>query len=351
MIESGVMSSPGRGFHGPAQRGGTLARMCAIPSKFLPNRPRGLVGAVGPRSLHSARSWDFDPPWWRISKTSRKLVEFCIPRVWPTGCSTVSPKSDGALVPRASNPGEETRHGKDLGRASGHRFVPDAGARHGVRDVGVHAVLPGDRQRRGRRQLTRIDVYRSDSARPRRGGTRPSVVAVTLWLFLGCASSSFAQPETATYRRPIGHDPQALDPARIGDVYGLSVTQQIFDGLVQFDPTLMVSPGLAEFWKASRDGLTWTFTLRKGVRFHHGRELNADDVVYSFTRLLDPALRSGAADLFLSIQGAREFREGRASSVVGLKALDRFTVQVNLTEATVPFVSIAAIGHAKIVPR
>jgi peptide/nickel transport system substrate-binding protein/oligopeptide transport system substrate-binding protein len=113
----------------------------------------------------------------------------------------------------------------------------------------------------------------------------------------------------------------------------------------------MISPALAEFWKASRDGLTWTFTLRKGVRFHHGRELTADDVVYSLTRILDPAVRSGASDLFLGIRGAREFREGRAEVVTGLKALDRLTVRVSLVEATVPFVSLVAIGHAKIVPR
>jgi len=153
------------------------------------------------------------------------------------------------------------------------------------------------------------------------------------------------------YRRPLGSDPATLDPARIRDIYGLSVAQQLFDGLVQFDQTLTIAPALAQFWKASRDGLTWTFTLRKGVKFHHGREVTAEDVAFSLTRILDPAVKSGSADLFASIKGAQEFREGKAKQVSGLTVLDRYTVQVVLTEALVPFVSVLAVGHAKIVPK
>src|SRR5262249_21074113 len=125
----------------------------------------------------------------------------------------------------------------------------------------------------------------------------------------------------------------------------------LFDGLVQFDQTLTVTPALAEFWKASRDGLTWTFMLRKGVRFHHGREVTADDVVYSLTRVLDPKVKSGSADLFAGVKGAQEFRDGRAKDVSGLTALDRHTVRVVLNEALTPFVSILAVGHAKILPK
>ena len=75
---------------------------------------------------------------------------------------------------------------------------------------------------------------------------------VSCVLFLLSVAPAFAQPTGGTYRRPIGHEPQGLDPARIGDVYGRSVTQQLFDGLVHFDSTLMIAPGLAEFWKSSR---------------------------------------------------------------------------------------------------
>jgi len=163
--------------------------------------------------------------------------------------------------------------------------------------------------------------------------------------------SSAPERDTGIYRRPLGQDPETLDPARIADTYGRSVSQQIFDGLVQFDQTLAVKPALAAFWRASRDGLTWTFELRKGVKFHHGREVVADDVVYSFSRLLDPRTKSGAAELFLNIKGAREFAQGRARTVEGLVALDRHTVQVTLEEAAVPFVAVIPVGQAKIVPR
>jgi peptide/nickel transport system substrate-binding protein/oligopeptide transport system substrate-binding protein len=174
------------------------------------------------------------------------------------------------------------------------------------------------------------------------GGARRTVLA---------AESEAGDAPGAVYRRPLKADPATLDPARVSDIYGRSVAQQLFDGLVQFDQTLTIVPALAQFWTASRDGLTWTFTLRPGVRFHHGREVTADDVVYSFTRLLDPRVKSGATDVFANIRGAAEFRAGDASQVSGLVAVDRHTVRVTLTESFAPFVSLLAIGQAKIVPR
>ena len=191
-------------------------------------------------------------------------------------------------------------------------------------------------------------------------GAVGAAAVVTLLLlvspsFRPAAQISAQEPEgrvfSGTYRRPLGNDPETLDPARISDTYGRSVSQQIFDGLVQYDQSLTIKPALALFWRATRDGLTWTFELRKGIKFHHGRELTADDVVYSFTRILDPRTRSNANEAFLNIKGAREFRDGRAKSVSGLVASDRYTVQVVLTQAHQSFVSVVAIGHAKIVPR
>ena len=194
-------------------------------------------------------------------------------------------------------------------------------------------------------------------ASSRKGGASPPVLVALLVLSLlvplgpAEAQERAAGARTAVYRRPLGNEPATLDPARISDIYGRSVAQQIFDGLVEFDHTLTVVPALAQYWKASRDGLTWTFTLRKGVRFHHGREVTADDVVFSLSRLLDPHVKSAAADLFANVHGSREFREGRASTVSGITALDASTVRIVLDEAQVPLVSMLAVGHAKIVPR
>ncbi len=154
-----------------------------------------------------------------------------------------------------------------------------------------------------------------------------------------------------SYRRPLANNPSTLDPSLITETYGHTVAQQVFDGLVQYDGALTVVPAIAQSWKASRDGLSWTFYLKKGVKFHHGREVTADDVVYSFTRILDPRIKSKAAEIFLRIRGAREFAEGRARSVVGLRAIDRHTVEIELAEASAPFVASLAIGYAKIVPK
>ena len=167
----------------------------------------------------------------------------------------------------------------------------------------------------------------------------------------GTAGGQEPGARTSVYRRPLGGDPATLDPARISDIYGLSVSQQIFDGLVEFDHTLTIVPAIAQYWKATRDGLTWTFTLREDVKFHHGPEVMAADVVYSLTRLLDPKTKSAAGDLFVNIQGAREYREGRASTVSGIMALDAKTVRIVLDETHSPLVSMLAVGHAKIVPR
>jgi peptide/nickel transport system substrate-binding protein len=154
-----------------------------------------------------------------------------------------------------------------------------------------------------------------------------------------------------TYRRVLGNNPATLDPALLTDIYGRTVVSQLFDGLVQFDAYLKPHPALAEFWEASRDGRTWTFTLRRGVTFHHGREATAHDVVYSFTRLLNPQKPVPVTELFRCIQGAKEFMQGKTDNVEGLKAIDRYTMQIVLDEPLASSLVVLALAHAAVVPR
>src|ERR1051325_10933822 len=184
----------------------------------------------------------------------------------------------------------------------------------------------------------------------------PGTLCAALLLCGGAGVATSAdKPDAArfggVYRRVIPNNPPSLDPAGLSDIYARTVATQIFDGLVQFDALLRPVPAIAEFWEASRDGRTWTFTLRRGVRFHHGREVTADDFVYSFTRLLD-AKKPGPLTSFLKkIHGANEFMKGTAPRVEGLKAVERSPRPISLDEPYAPLLAVLGVANAAVVPK
>jgi oligopeptide transport system substrate-binding protein len=192
------------------------------------------------------------------------------------------------------------------------------------------------------------------------------VLAVSLWLCLSLlmlssgesaerSGSPDPEPPSAkvggVFRRMLGDNPSTLDPTFLTDIYGGAVVRQIFDGLVHFDAHLKPIPAIAEFWEASRDGRTWTFYLRRGVKFHHGREVTARDFVYSFTRLLDPKRHSPATDFFRRIQGAKDFMEGKTINVEGLKVLDHYTLRIVLEEPLAPLLAVLGLPNTVVVPQ
>jgi len=80
-------------------------------------------------------------------------------------------------------------------------------------------------------------------------------------------------------------DPTYLDPALVSDGESFRVTEQMFEGLVRLKPgTTKIIPALATKWKLSGGGKVWTFTLRKGVKFHDGTPWNAAAACYNFNR-------------------------------------------------------------------
>jgi peptide/nickel transport system substrate-binding protein len=83
-------------------------------------------------------------------------------------------------------------------------------------------------------------------------------------------------------------DANSLEPHADLTNVRIYVTGLVYDNLVSIDQDLKLQPGLAETWMASPDNLTYTFKLRRGAKFHNGREVTADDVIYSYNRILDP---------------------------------------------------------------
>lgn len=154
-----------------------------------------------------------------------------------------------------------------------------------------------------------------------------------------------------TYRAALPWQPRNLDPAFSTDIYSVTIIQQVFDGLVQFDQNLNVVPALASTWRVSSDGLVYTFTLRQDARFHNGGSVTAADFVYSFTRILDPRQNSTALSFFERIQGVDAYRRGKARAVSGLKAPDPYTLEITLKDPFAPFLSILAMKSSKVVPR
>src|SRR6266498_4806084 len=122
-------------------------------------------------------------------------------------------------------------------------------------------------------------------------------------------------------------NPRSFDPATTlsgGD-------KRVFSGLVSFDPKLNLTPDLAEKWNVSSDGTIYTFYLRQNAKFHDGRPVIAQDVVYSWERAASPALASDTVLTYLGdIVGVKEMNEGESDHISGLKAINDLTLQVTI---------------------
>jgi ABC-type transport system substrate-binding protein len=149
------------------------------------------------------------------------------------------------------------------------------------------------------------------------------------------AQSKEAQPQSGgTLTRPILYgDPASLDPILQTRVAAILVTMNMYSQLIKYDYDQKTYVGdLAEKWDITQGGNLMTFALRKGVKFHNGREVKAGDLKYSFERVLDKKWPAAAFATLLKIKGAEDFREGRATEVAGIKAADDYTFSIELTE-------------------
>jgi peptide/nickel transport system substrate-binding protein len=127
-----------------------------------------------------------------------------------------------------------------------------------------------------------------------------AVGALAFQLALAGAPAS-AQSQQPLIRVGVNTEAGTLDPRRARDTTANTSSYLIYDGLVRLSPDLKPLPNLAARWE-NPDPLTWIFHLRKGVKFHDGSSLTADDVVFTFQSLLDPATKAPLRSLYTPIQ-------------------------------------------------
>lgn len=128
-------------------------------------------------------------------------------------------------------------------------------------------------------------------------------------------------------------DSLSLDARLAAETTSYRLNDLLYDGLVRLDKDFQPQPALATSWE-SPDPLTLIFHLREGVTFHNGDALTADDVVFTYTTMVDPALNARSRSLYEPIES--------------VTAIDEFTVEFKLKEAYAPLMSYLDLG---IVPR
>jgi peptide/nickel transport system substrate-binding protein len=132
---------------------------------------------------------------------------------------------------------------------------------------------------------------------------------------------------------------QSMDPADMHSGDDAYHTFAVYNRLVDIDDNFNVLPELATEWSVSPDGLTWTFKLRDGVKFHSGKDFSSADVVYTFKRLLDEKTGSGA-------RAVLEFLDPN-----GIKAVDARTVSFTTPKPVVELPVLITNKFTNIVPE
>jgi oligopeptide transport system substrate-binding protein len=183
-------------------------------------------------------------------------------------------------------------------------------------------------------------MEKTDSSPSNQGQPLLSVRSVSkILLFVAMAASLAAGKASAALPLQVPLDqalvlegsestnPRVYDPAT---THG-SGDKLVFSGLVAFDPQLNLIPDLAENWEVSAGGTVYTFYLRTNAKFHDGRAVTAQDVIYSWERAANPQTQSDTVLTYLGdILGVKERNDGSATTVSGLKALDDHTLEVTI---------------------
>lgn len=181
------------------------------------------------------------------------------------------------------------------------------------------------------------------------------LVAVGLFSMVIPALAAQVPPGTALAEkqelvRNNGSEPSSLDPHKVESDVENNIISDLFEGLVSVSPAGEIEPRLAEKWE-NKDNTVWTFHLRPGVTWSDGTAITAQDIVWSWQRLVSPLTASPYASYpgNMHIVNGAEIAQGqKAPETLGVKAVDDATVEVTLTQPNAAF--LAMLAHPSLVP-
>ena len=157
-----------------------------------------------------------------------------------------------------------------------------------------------------------------------------------LLLLVACARRSFdVEPTTLTYH--LANDPINFNPIISEDAYSHAIQARVFENLIERDPkTLQFKGMIAEKWVIAADKLTYTFKLRKNILFHDGKQLTAEDVLYSYKMLMDPKIPNAHKKVYYK-------------DVLSISAPDTYTIVFRMKK---PYAfALEHLGGFEIIPK
>ncbi len=171
------------------------------------------------------------------------------------------------------------------------------------------------------------------------------ILAVVLTLCLVLSFTACGAKSKGGLTVQIGPNPETLDPALNSSVDGGNMLVTLDETLLIIDENLEVQPGQAESYTVSDDGLTWTFTMRDGLKWSDGSELNAKDFEYSFKRVCDPTVAAPYGETVMGmVEGYAEAAAGDLDALQVKASDDGKTLTVQLAYPCSYFDKLVAFG-------
>lgn len=180
----------------------------------------------------------------------------------------------------------------------------------------------------------------------------PILILVTIFCCSCSKYNTTTKQDNNLLTIDVGSEAPTLDPQMTEDVSSSRVLFDLFAGLVDFDQQNKVIPGLASSWDISKDGKTYTFHLRHGLKFSDGEPITSSDFVYSWQRVVTPDTASPYNYLLANVVNGQAIIESKMSPVsLGVSAPDPYTFVVHLIIPDPVFLAYCTRPNLMVIPK